>query len=134
MGDLASAFTEADPRRALRAFVGVFGRFWAADRLVTRRLRALAALDPDVAKVIEERDERRRMGLGVLVDRLAADPGVRLPAGREQAVRVLQALTSFETFDALAGADRDPIQVVPLVAGLAEAGLALPRQRAPRRP
>jgi AcrR family transcriptional regulator len=134
MGDLANAFTEADARRALRAFVDVFGRFWAADRMVTRRLRALAALDPDVAKVIGERDERRRMGLAVLVDRLAADPGVRLPAGPEQAVRVLHALTSFETFDALAGANRDPIQVVPLVAALAEAALELPRQRAPRRP
>jgi AcrR family transcriptional regulator len=134
MGDLAKAFTEADARRALRAFIDVFGRFWAADRMVTRRLRALAALDPDVAKVIGERDERRGMGLAVLVDRLAADPGVRLPAGPEQAVRVLHALTSFETFDALAGTDRDPIQVVPLVAVLAEAALELPRQRAPRRP
>jgi hypothetical protein len=47
---------------------------------------------------------------------------------------VLHALTSFETFDALAGTDRDPIQVVPLVAVLAEAALELPRQRAPRRP
>jgi len=28
--------------------VAVFGRFWASDRLLLRRVRALAALDPDL--------------------------------------------------------------------------------------
>src|ERR1700760_3280576 len=60
MSGLAAAFTEPEPRQALGVFVAAFGRFWAADRLAMRRLRALAQLDPDVGAVIAARDQRRR--------------------------------------------------------------------------
>src|SRR4051812_29527123 len=63
MSRLAEAFTAADPDDALRLLVAAFARFWAADRAAMRRLRALAALDPDVAAVIAARDERRRDAL-----------------------------------------------------------------------
>src|SRR6266568_3032806 len=42
---LAAAFRRPDPLEALDDYIGVFGRFWDSDRLVTRRLRGLAALD-----------------------------------------------------------------------------------------
>ncbi|HUZ56764.1 MAG TPA: TetR/AcrR family transcriptional regulator [Streptosporangiaceae bacterium] len=121
MSDLAGAFADPDPLEALRRFIACFGRFWSADRLAMRRLRALAALDPDVGAVISARDQRRRDGLEVLVGRLreahltAAEPG--------HAVRVLMALTSFETFDALARPDQELTAVVPVVLHLAEAAL-----------
>jgi AcrR family transcriptional regulator len=118
MSGLAAAFTNPDPAAALREFIAVFGRFWAADRPVMRRLRALAALDPDVEAVIAARDARRRQGLAVLAGRLDA-------AAAQKAVRVLHALTSFETYDALAGADGDLAGVAPLVADLAFAALRL---------
>ena len=101
MSELAVAFTEPDPREALRLFVGCFGRFWSVDRAAMRRLRALAVLDPDVGTVISARDERRREGLTVLVSRLAG--ASVLAGGPDRALRVLFTLTSFETFDALAG-------------------------------
>jgi hypothetical protein len=41
---------------------------------------------------------------------------------------VLHMLTSFETFDALAGPDRSPQDVAPLVQRLAVAALGLPRR------
>ena len=118
MAGLAGAFTEPDPHQAVRRFIGCFGQFWAADRAAMRRLRALAALDPDVGAVIAARDQRRRDGLAVLVGRLPAPP-----ADPGRAVRMLSALTSFETFDALAGPDQDLAAVIPDVVQLAEAAL-----------
>ena len=70
MEQLAEAFRRADPRDALDHYITVFARFWESDRLVLRRLRGLAALDPDFGQVIRARDERRREGLGVLVRRI----------------------------------------------------------------
>jgi AcrR family transcriptional regulator len=134
--ELAEVFNERDPRQAIRAFIMTFTRFWAADRLVMRRLRALAALDPDVAAVIEARDERHRNGLSVLVGRLAG-PKTGFPAKQvDQAVRVIHALSSFECYDSLAGPNNDPAEVAPVLIDLAEAALTpRPRQatRAPRK-
>src|SRR5213593_3803282 len=70
MEQLATAFRQAEPLDALREYLLVFSRFWDADRLVMRRLRALAALDPDFEQVIRTRDERRRQGVHVIVQRL----------------------------------------------------------------
>ena len=123
MSELAVAFSEPDPREALRLFVGCFGRFWSVDRAAMRRLRALAALDPDVGAVISARDERRRDGLTVLVSRLAG--ASVLAAGPDHAVRVLFTLTSFETFDALAWPGEDLTAVAPDIRQLAEAALQI---------
>ncbi len=123
MSGLAAAFTDPDPIAALRTFVETFGRFWDADRSAMRRLRALAALDPEVGAVISARDDRRRIGLGVLAGRLAED---RTPARRidpADLTRVLYVLTSFETFDALAPPDAALASVVADVVNLAEAVL-----------
>jgi AcrR family transcriptional regulator len=128
MSELAAAFTEPDPREGLRRFIGCFGRFWSADRAAMRRLRALAALDPDVGAVISARDQRRQEGLTVLAGRLAGASVLAAEPGR--AVRVLHMLTSFETFDALAGPDQDLTAVVPDIVQLAEAALSLAGPRA----
>jgi len=125
MDDLAAVFGEPDPLLSLERLVAVFARFWVSDRPVTRRLRALAALDPDIGQVISARDERRREALGVLVGRIgAALPG---GAGRDPAavVDVLQALTSFETFDVIAGPDGDVDYVVRTLLQLLPAALAV---------
>jgi AcrR family transcriptional regulator len=109
MSDLASAFMEPDPVEAVSRFIDCFGRFWEVDRLTMRRLRSLAALEPDVGLVISARDERRRSGLAVLVSRLT-DQGL-LAIESEQAVRMLYSLTSFENFEALA-TDNQPLTEV----------------------
>ena len=124
MGDLAQVFTTPDPLEALHGFVAAFARFWAADRIVMRRLRALAHLDPDVGAVIAARDDRNRQGLRVLLGRLAERPGGLTPSRDLKAlVSVLHTLTSFETFDSLAGPDRTPTEVVPVVVALVDAAL-----------
>ena len=112
---LAEAFTEPDPDRALRRFVACFGEFWASDRLVLRRLRALGALDPDVGPLITARDERRRAGLRTLLSRRA---GAETSDALEAQVAIALTLTSFETFDTLAGPERDLRDLVPVVTDL----------------
>ena len=107
---LPSAFQQTDPRVALDGLIDVFARFWSSDRLVLRRLRALAALDPELDELLRDRNEGRRQGLRVIVGRL--ESGGK-PAS--DLVDVLFALTSFENFDVLAGPARTPEEVAPLV-------------------
>ena len=135
LSELAAAFADPDPAGALGAFVGCFGRFWAADRLVMRRLRALAALDPEVGTVIASRDERRRAGLQLLVGRLADERAITVEP--QWAVTMLQAITSFETFDAVAAPGQELTEVVPEIRRLAAAALGyspgqLPSGKPPR--
>lgn len=128
MEHLATAFRQPDPLEALHQFLLVFGRFWEADRLVTRRLRALAALDPDFEQVIRARDAGRRRGCSVITRRLAEQQGLLPETAREEVVEVLFTLSSFENFDTLAGPTRSAEEVAPLVARLARAAL-LPHSR-----
>ncbi|MHB8505527.1 MAG: TetR/AcrR family transcriptional regulator [Acidimicrobiales bacterium] len=106
LAQLPEAFSEPDPKAALARFVACFARFWQADRAAMRRLRALAALDPDVQAVIDARDQRRHQGLEVLVARLAERGVERAGTEADRVVATLQVLTSFETFHGLARPDQ----------------------------
>jgi hypothetical protein len=86
-----------------------------------RRLRALAALDPDFEHVIRTRDEWRRRGVRTIAERLILSPGEAL----DKTVDILLTLSSFETFDTLAGPTRSMEEVAPLVYRLAHAALKL---------
>jgi AcrR family transcriptional regulator len=132
MSGMPAAFTEPDPAAGLRILVGVFARFWAEDRGVMRRLRALAALDVEVRAVISSRDQRRRSALEVIVDRLFAGREHNPSLGREQLVRTLWMLTSFETFDMLAGPDQPLAEATGEVIRLVEAALGQDLAFAPR--
>jgi AcrR family transcriptional regulator len=125
MEQLASAFRRPEPLDALDEYITVFSRFWDSDRLVTRRLRALAALDADFEQVIRARDERRRQGLRVIVQRLVEKHGRPAPEAAEEVVNVLYTLIGFECFDTLAGSTRSIEEVTPIVRRLAHAALGL---------
>jgi AcrR family transcriptional regulator len=123
MEHLATAFRQPDALDALNQYLLVFGRFWEADRLVMRRLRALAGLDPDFERVIRARDAWRRQGISVIAQRLVDQLGPLPERARDEIVDVLFTLSSFETFDTLAGPTRSLEEVAPLVARLARAAL-----------
>jgi AcrR family transcriptional regulator len=110
MQQLPSAFQQANPEAALNRFIDVFARFWSSDRIVLRRLRAMASLDGELDEVLRERNEGRRNGLRVIVSRLPGRTG-----HITDTVDLLFALTSFENFDVLAGPDHTPEEVGPLV-------------------
>jgi AcrR family transcriptional regulator len=116
MHQLASAFQQADPELALERFVRVMCGFWASDRDVMRRVRALAALDPELQALVGARDQWRRQGVRTLLDRRAS--------ASPDTIDLVHALTSFETFDSLAGADRAVDAVTLLVSRAVRAVLA----------
>ena len=121
MSGLAGTFARPDLDSALAELATVFGQFWSVDRTAMRRLRALAALDPDVAAVIAARDERRLSAVTALL--------ARHGVGSEP-IRAVYTLTAFETYDTLAGQDTIAA-VVPTVARLAVAATrALARSEA----
>ena len=121
----ALAFQRPDALDALDAYIAVFAHFWQSDRLVTRRLRGLAALDPDIGQVIRARDEWRRKGLRVLVERLSAQLGRPAPAAHDEVIAALYTLIGFECCDTLAGPDCAIEAVIPTLQQLARAALEL---------
>jgi AcrR family transcriptional regulator len=125
MEQLASAFHRSGPFEALDEYITVFGRFWQSDRLVTRRLRGLATLDPDFDHVIQSRDERRRHGLRVICQRFVEKYGRPTSEAFDETINVLYTLISFECFDILADRTRSIEEVVPVVQRFARAALVL---------
>lgn len=125
---LASAFSKTEPLDALDEYISIFGHFWQADRLITRRLRGLAALDADFEQVIRARDERRRYGLRVIIQRRIEQCGQPEPAAFDEMVNILYTLISFECFDTLAGPTRNAEEVVPVLQRLARSALELNKE------
>ncbi|HWG43774.1 MAG TPA: TetR/AcrR family transcriptional regulator [Gemmataceae bacterium] len=124
---LGGVFEKAEALDALAEFIALFARFWDSDRLVIRRLGCLSALDPELEEVLRGRAERRRQGARAIVGRLIEEHGRPLPEAFHEAVDLVYTLTSFETFDTLAGATRSPVEVAPLVQRLLRAALGLER-------
>jgi len=104
-----------DPLATLNDFIVVLTRFWASDRNVIRRLHGLGAVDPEIGKGLQGRNERRRQGVRTIMERFArVNPN--LTSVREPIViDTIHMLTSFETFDALAGSTRNLDEVVAIV-------------------
>jgi AcrR family transcriptional regulator len=129
MAGLPDAFGQPDPLAALDDFVAVFGRFWGSDRRLHRRLHGLAAVDPDLGAALQARQEWRRNGATALVGRLTDERGVPPAEAAPAVIDVLFTLTSFETFDTLAGSAKTPEAVTPLVQHLSRAAIGLPAGR-----
>jgi AcrR family transcriptional regulator len=115
---IAGAFANPKPREALAECIAVFGRFWTLDRVVIRRLRAMATLDPDFEKGLRGRDAHWHDGIRILLERMAVKYGQPDAKGLDEAVDLVAALTSFSTFDQLAGPARTPQDVVPIITRL----------------
>lgn len=128
MQQMASAFRQEEAREALHQYLLLFGQFWNADRLVMRRLRALAALDPDFEQVIRSRDEWRRRGVSVIAGRLVEQYSLSLGKSLDETITILFMLSSFETFDTLAGSIYTMEEIAPLVYELACAALNLSKR------
>jgi AcrR family transcriptional regulator len=92
---IAGAMTIADPHAALDRLVEIFCAFWKRDPAVGRLHEAMAT-DPEFAAALIDRNERRRRGVCVLVDRIAGKPASR--RARQDAVDTIFALTSYAVF------------------------------------
>jgi AcrR family transcriptional regulator len=118
---LPAVFERPEPEDALAALITAFSHFWASDRSVLRRIRGLAALDPDVDQAVRARDQRRRDHLRAIVGSMAKPNEPVDAAAAAELVDVLHTLTSFETFDALAGETHGVDEVAALIQRLARA-------------
>lgn len=119
---LEAAFELADPLAGLHAIVGAFVEFWSSERLIIRRLRSMAVLDPSF-RGATDRDARRFDALRAAVLRLTRARH-RAVSDIDECARILCMLTSFETFDALAGRASDIDRVLVTVHGLVRSVLA----------
>jgi AcrR family transcriptional regulator len=121
---LVDALALADPEATLAEFVRTFADVWEEDRLVVRRLHALAVLDPEFSAVWHAREGRRREGMREIARRVAAR---RRPSALDvdAAAAALYALVSPEGFEAMAGPERTYADVAPIMHDLARRALGL---------
>jgi AcrR family transcriptional regulator len=101
----------------LARFVWIFCGFWAANRLLIRRVHGIAAIDPEFGAVIEARNRRRLMAATRVVQRMSGEGGPPKAA-------MLAALTSFEFFDALAESCGSEAEAEALVLRTARSALS----------
>src|ERR1700730_6437554 len=92
---IGDAMAIADPRAALQRLVEIFCAFWSRDVAIGRLHEAMAT-DPEFASALTERNERRRKGLAVLIDRIDGENAPR--QARRDAVDTTFALTSYAMF------------------------------------
>jgi AcrR family transcriptional regulator len=113
---IALAFRAGGLTAAIKRIVSAYCRLWAMDRLVIRRLHALADVDSGFSRA--DRGEWRRAALTTL---LAQHDDERAPSERKrhELVDTLHMLMSFETYDELARGRRTEVAVVGIIADLA---------------
>ncbi len=122
---LRPVFAEPDPARQLEGLIEAFGKFWDSDRLVIRRARALAALDPEVAESVQARDELRREHIRKILTPIIKTSN----RAYATAVQTVHMLTSFETFDTFLSIPYDLDRVTDIVCQLAAAVVDPPPSR-----
>jgi AcrR family transcriptional regulator len=101
IGRLPEAFKAPEPMAGLEILTQVFMHLWESERLVIHRLRALSMLDPDF-KDHEDRNQRRRHAISVLLRRLSPPP-----TDVDDLADLLTAMTSFDTYETLAAGGRN---------------------------
>jgi AcrR family transcriptional regulator len=134
LADLARIFQRGnDPILTLHEFLRVFAQFWQSDRAPIRRLHGLGAIDAEIGRGLRARNERRRNGLRVIVERYGRVYHQSTPLEEPAAVDTLHMLTSFETFDALAVPGRTLEDVVTIIQKMADRAIGFtPRFIPPR--
>jgi AcrR family transcriptional regulator len=121
LATIPEAFTQSDAVSAIRRFVEIMCRFYATHRTVLRKLHALALLDETDWMHAHQGDDRRRRALTVLLTRLGNERADRLkPLHTQATLPVVQALTSFEFFDQVAGSTSDGSSTADCISGVIE--------------
>jgi AcrR family transcriptional regulator len=134
MQELASVFRYGnDPLQHLHEFIRFFVNFWQSDRDLIRRLHGLGAIDSEIGRGLRARNERRRNGVSVIVERYERSYLPLSPMEKPIAIDTLHMLTSFETFDALAVPGRHLEEIIGMIQKLAYPAIRyIPKFVAPR--
>jgi AcrR family transcriptional regulator len=100
LGRIAETMAMDDPGAALGRLIEIFCEFWGSDPS-RGRLHDAAALDPEFAQTLAERNERRRTAIGLLIGRFnAGEAGAT--SKTSDAADLLFGLTSFAMYRSLA--------------------------------
>ena len=106
LGRLGEAVAAPSPVEGLRTLVEIFCEFWGGDPAI-ERLQDAMATDPEFAQAVLARNERRRVNINALIERLPLSPAAQ--ARRAETVDLIFALTSFPMYrllrDGPSGAD-----------------------------
>ncbi|MFZ0284396.1 MAG: TetR/AcrR family transcriptional regulator [Terriglobales bacterium] len=121
----ADVVRKPDSLGALLEFIDGFTRVWSAERVVIRRVHALAALDATLAQSVQARNARRRQELEAILKRIRGQYGHPGFSKFAEALEIITMLTSFESFDQLAGATRRSNDVADAIKRLALAAVVL---------
>ena len=118
MRRMPEVFREADPSLAIDKVIDIFVGFWASDPVAIRRLRAMAALDPEIARGIDARDLRRHHIFGEMLKRWAARKKSFTEEQLKSTADLLAMLTGFAAYDALARCGHSQEDVVAMLSRL----------------
>lgn len=113
MENMRLVMTQPTAEAMLERFVQVFCSFWAGNRILFRRTHGIAAVDPDLGAVLQDRN-RRRLTAAL---RIAGLSGIR--DNLDSAAAALAAVTSFEFYDALVGDAVNRDQAAAIILNLA---------------
>jgi AcrR family transcriptional regulator len=94
-------FNQPDAGEAIRLGLAAGARMYASDYELTKRVRILARLDPDVMSTLLFGENMRADGMKYQADRLADQGRLRPQMTRDEAARVLWLLSAFETYEGL---------------------------------
>lgn len=126
---IQAAMRDAEPNRALARVLEEASRGWARQYVTVKRLFALAALDREIGREVASAERERRASLGYLAERLVPARGADRAGTVLEAARVLGALTSFQTYEALRDAGGGPSLLVARLVRLSAAALGSPHPR-----
>jgi hypothetical protein len=129
MIDYVGATIGAASNFMVRTFVG----FWASDPVVIRRLRAMAALDPEIGAGIRTRDARRPNIAREILKRAPTGKTKQSNVQKGVIADVLGMLTSFETYDLLSRAGHRDEEILATLIRLAHCASDSLLRRAGRR-
>ena len=125
-------FAQKDLGAAFDLFVEILGRFYTDNRPLMARLSAVAGLDPDLDDAMRSRNLRRRHAVETLMRRFGGtfEPAV----AASELVNTLDVLLNFNTFNAIAGPNRTPADVVPHIQRMIRGvlGIKTPKRRSKR--
>ena len=111
---LQQAMTDPDGRAGLDRLIQIFCAFWGGNPAVGR-LHDASAMDEEFAQALRARNERRRVGIRTLIERIERIEGASASeTDRNEAIDFIFALTSRATYQSLA-TGRSPAAVTKMI-------------------
>jgi AcrR family transcriptional regulator len=126
---LLNALHKPDSLDILKHYINFYAHIWQTDRVVMRRIHALAALDADIDRLVREHVQRGHHGLRYVLQRIQAQHGYPGSDVLEGILKIVYSLVSFEYCDLLAGPERSLEEVTPQLYQLVYLSLGMNREQ-----